>query len=112
MARSNEPLWWTPFSAGLMVGALFVPVLIVITALVARMRPDAAGHFQGLVNFWLTRLLLVVVIVLSFFHAAHRFRYVLFDLGLKGGREVVAFACYGAAIVGSFVVLAIAAGLL
>ena len=24
MARSNEPLWYGPFAAGLMIGALFV----------------------------------------------------------------------------------------
>ncbi len=104
MARSNEPLWWGPFSAGMMVGALFVPVLIVITAIllplgVGQLRDPQ--HFQQLVNHPLTRLLLFVVISLSFFHWAHRFRYVLFDLGVTCCKGGIAALCYGGAIVGT-----------
>ncbi len=102
MARSNEPLWWGPFSAGMMIGALCVPALIVITGfLLPWLRPHDAEKVQHLVNHPLTRVLLFVVISLSFFHWAHRFRYILFDLGLKGGRTAVAAVCYGAAIVGT-----------
>jgi fumarate reductase subunit D len=108
MARSNEPLWYGPFAAGLMIGALFVPALIVITGLVPVLRPGAAGSFQSLINFWLTRLFLFVVIAFSFFHWAHRFRYIVFDLGLKQGRTAVAVACYGAAVVGTLVAALIA----
>lgn len=111
MARSNEPLWWGPFSAGMMIGALCVPALIVLTGfLLPGLRPGAenADHIQALVAHPLTRLFLVLVISLSFFHWAHRFRYVLFDLGVKGGKEMVAFLCYGSAIVGSLLAVAVA----
>jgi fumarate reductase subunit D len=109
MARSNEPLWWLPFSAGLMIGALFVPALIVITGfLLPWLRPHDATSAQQLIDHALTRLFLFVIICLSFFHWAHRFRYILFDLGLKGGRAAVAAGCYGAAIVGSVLAAAIA----
>jgi fumarate reductase subunit D len=109
MARSNEPLWWLPFSAGMMVGALFVPALIVITGfLLPWLRPESADQVKNLVNHPLTRALLFVVISLSFFHWAHRFRYILFDLGVKGARTLVAFACYGSAVVGSLLALAVA----
>lgn len=109
MARSNEPLWWGPFSAGLMVGALCVPALIVLTGLLLpTLRPGAAASIQVLIHQPLTRLFLVVVIALSFFHWAHRFRYVICDLGVQGGKEIVAFLCYGSAIVGSLLTMALA----
>jgi fumarate reductase subunit D len=108
MGRSNEPLWWLPFSAGMMVGALCVPALIVITGLLPWFRPDDWKKVQGLIQHPLTKVFLVVVISLSLFHWAHRFRYILFDLGLKGGRTAVAVVCYGAAIVGTLVAVAIA----
>ena len=107
MARSNEPLWWGPFSAGMMIGALCVPALIVITGLLLPwLYPYDAARVQTLINRPLTRVVLFVVISLSLFHWAHRFRYILFDLGLKGGRTAVAVACYGAAIVGTVVAAA------
>src|SRR5205814_2164673 len=82
MARSNEPLWWGPFSAGMMVGALFVPVLIVITGLLIPLGVINPEHLRNLINHPLTRILLFVVISLSLFHLAHRFRFILFDHGV------------------------------
>jgi len=109
MARSNEPLWYGPFSVGMMIGALCVPALIVITGFVLPLLlPHDAVSAQKCISHPLTRLFLFVVISLSLFHWAHRFRYILFDLGLKGGRTAVAAACYGAAIVGTVVAAAIA----
>jgi succinate dehydrogenase subunit D len=104
MARSNEPLWWGPFSAGMMVGALFVPALIVITGLFTSLGiVSDPEQLRGFLRHPLTRILLFVVISLSFFHWAHRFRYILFDLGMKGGKMAVATVCYGLAIVGTVV---------
>jgi fumarate reductase subunit D len=112
MARSDEPLWYGPFAAGLLVGAFFVPALVVITGLLfPYLRTYEASQVQHLLNHWITRLLLFVVISLSFFHWAHRFRYILFDLGLRAGRTAVAFICYGSAIVGTVVAAAIALNL-
>ena len=31
MAKSNEPIWWSLFSAGGMVAAMVLPILIIIT---------------------------------------------------------------------------------
>jgi fumarate reductase subunit D len=108
MARSNEPLWWGPFSAGMMVGALCDPALIVLTVLVPIVRPDKAEAFRLLIDHPLSRLFLLVVISLSLFHWAHRFRYILFDLGVHGGKDVIAYLCYGSAIVGTLVTAALA----
>jgi fumarate reductase subunit D len=109
MARSSEPLWWGPFSAGMMVGALFVPALIVITGLLIPLGVIRdAEHFRALVNYPLTRLLLFVVISLSLFHWAHRFRYVLFDLGVTCCSGAIAFFCYGSAVAGTVLAALIA----
>ncbi len=109
MARSNEPLWYGPFSAGLMIGALFVPALIVITGLLLPLGYlGDAERVRSLINHPLTRAFLFVVIAFSLFHWAHRFRYILFDLGLQGGKSVIAFLCYGSAVVGTLLTAAIA----
>jgi len=103
MARSNEPLWWGPFSAGMLIGALCVPALIVLTLLLPMLRPDSAETFRLLIEHPLTRLFLFVVVASSLFHWAHRFRYLLFDLGVRGGKPVIAVLCYGSAITGTIV---------
>ncbi len=105
MARSNEPFWWSLFAAGGVVAAFLVPVHIMLTGIVA---PAGWGResFEyhrvlALVAHPLSRLYLFVLISLPLFHWAHRFRFTLIDLGLKGGRGLVAVACYGSAIVGA-----------
>ncbi len=109
MARSNEPLWWAPFFLGAGISAMLVPALIVITGILLPLGFIAGPEsFRLLVDHWLTRLLLFIVISLSLFAWAHRFRYLLFDLGLKGGRTAVAVLCYGSAIAGGIVTGAIA----
>jgi fumarate reductase subunit D len=109
MARSNEPLWWGPFSAGMMIGGLCIPALIVITGLLIPVGClGDSEKVRSLVNHPLTRAFLFVVIASSLFHWAHRFRYILFDLGLRGGRQVVAFLCYGSAVAGTVVTAALA----
>jgi fumarate reductase subunit D len=111
MARSNEPLWWGPFSAGMMVGALCVPALIVLTGFLLPFgQPASASRVQALVSHPLTRLFLVIVISLSLFHFAHRFRYVIFDAGVKGGKGIVAFLLYGFAIVFTVYTIGVALG--
>jgi fumarate reductase subunit D len=113
MARSNEPLWWGPFSAGMMIDALCVPALVFITGFLWPIhRPGSATEVQGLLNAFLTRIFLVVVISLSFFHAAHRFRFFLVDVGVKGGRGLVATLAYGLAIAGSLAAIGIAVRLI
>ena len=113
MTRSNEPLWYGPFAAGLMISALFVPAMIVITGILLPLGylGDPA-RVQSLINHPLTRALLFVVISFSLFHWAHRFRYILFDLGLREGRGAVAFLCYGTAVVGTVLTAGLALHLL
>jgi fumarate reductase subunit D len=112
MARSNEPIWYLPFSLGLGVSALIVPALVLITGfLFPWLRPQDANSVQGLIHHPLTRVFLFVVIFLSFFTCAHRLRMILIDLGVIGGQMIIAVLCYGSAILGTVIALVVAIGL-
>ena len=98
MARSKEPIFWSLFSAGGVVAALFVPVTIVLTGIALPAGWISTEGLQELVGHPLSRLYLFILISLPMFHWAHRFRYVVVDLGLKHGTTFLAFVCYGAAV--------------
>jgi fumarate reductase subunit D len=105
MARSNEPFWWALFSAGGVVIAFFMPVTIFITSIATftgLISPDQLWHFMHTPGF---RVYLFVLISLSLFHWAHRFRFTLVDLGLKAVHQLVAVLCYGTAITGTVAAL-------
>ncbi len=99
MARSNEPIWWSLFSAGGVVAAFFLPVTILITAIVVPAGWLKAEELRELVVHPLTRLYLFVLISLPMFHWAHRFRFVAVDLGLKKISSILPMLCYGTACV-------------
>ncbi len=106
MAKSNEPIWWSLFSAGGVVAAFLVPVLIFITGIAwpLGLLPGDALQFakmQALLSHPLTRVFCFVLISLPLFHWAHRFRFTLVDMGLKSIHTLVAVLCYGAAIAGT-----------
>ncbi|MSQ35630.1 MAG: fumarate reductase subunit D [Dehalococcoidia bacterium] len=101
MRPSNEPLFWSLFSAGGMAAALLAPVLIVLTGLVV---PGEAIEFERLADLFgnvLVRLVLLGFAFVTFFHWAHRFRHTLYDLGLSGLAVPVAVASYSAAALGT-----------
>ena len=106
MARSNEAFWWSLFSAGGVMAALFVPVLVIVTGLLLPFG-EAEGFGAGyeevhrVVSFWAVRLVTFVVFFLTFFHCAHRIRHILMDIGLRAASRSLFFACYGAAVVGT-----------
>ena len=111
MRRSNEPLWWLPFSAGMMLDALAMPAIIVITGILIPLGL-AGGGLQGMLTHPLVRAGLFVLISLTFFHAAHRLRFALVDLGLKGAKHALGFILYGGAIVGTLVAAGVVVGLI
>jgi fumarate reductase subunit D len=111
MAKSNEPLVWAPFFAGAGLSALLMPVLIIIM-LVASYGGPQSFDLRGLVNNSLVRVVLFVLISLSLFHALHRIRFILVDLGLKAAHGLIAALCYGLAVVGTLVTLLVVAGVL
>jgi len=100
--RSLEPVLWLLFSAGGVVSALLVPSLVLLLGVVfplGWLAPPSHEHVFRILSHPLTRLALFGVCVLSLFHAAHRFRFTLYDgLQIKHLNELIAIFCYGGAI--------------
>ncbi len=104
MRRSNEPLWWLPFSGGMMIDALAMPALIIITGFFS-VAGLLGANFHTIVAHPITRAILCVIVIFTFFHAAHRIRFTLQDVGLKEQKGILSFLCYGGAILGSLIAI-------
>ena len=101
--KTTDPFWWALFSAGGTLAAFLLPAHILITGVgVAFGWIDAEVIGYQRVLSWLQnpllKIYLLLLVSLSFFHWAHRFRYVLIDMGLRRVRGAVAVFCYGTAI--------------
>jgi len=101
MARPTEPFFWAFFSSGGMLSALVFPALALVLWVA---RPlgwvDGPGHAElaSLLSPALVRLGIFLLITLSLFHWAHRFRYTLYDgLQLAHLYGLIAVVCYGGA---------------
>ena len=105
--RSIEPLLWLLFSAGGVLAALLLPVLLFLFGLafpLGWLAPPGHGHLLAVLHHPLTRAPLFLLCMLSLFHWAHRFRYTLYDgLQIKHLNELINLFCYGGAVVGSAV---------
>jgi fumarate reductase subunit D len=94
----KEAFWWSLFSAGGMIAAMLVPAHIFITGIAEPMEWVSPGSMRTLVANPLTKLYLLALLSLPFFHCAHRIRHVLYDVGFRGMQMPVAVVCYGAAL--------------
>ena len=103
--RPVEPFLWTLFSAGGVLSALLMPVLIVLFGLVfplGWLPPPSQRTMAALLSGPLVRVGLFFLFALSLFHWAHRFRYTLYDgLQIKHLNRMINLFCYGGATVGS-----------
>jgi fumarate reductase subunit D len=108
----SHAFWWGLFAVGGMVAALLVPVHILLQGVLGPLGivpvvgsdPDPLRAYETLaaaVANPLVKLYLFVLISLPLFHAAHRLRYFVLDLGVHGARTLVAFVFYGAAVAGT-----------
>ncbi|MCP4006241.1 MAG: fumarate reductase subunit D [bacterium] len=110
MAKSNEPMVWSLFSAGGMISALVTPVLILITGITVPLGvigSDAIG-FERAHAFAanpLGKLILLGLVILPLWHCAHRFRAVMVDLGPHGAKTAFGVVCYGFALVCSILAI-------
>lgn len=107
--RRVEPLVWLMFSAGGVLAAVFLPILLVLFGLALPLGWLSVDydHLRAVAGHPLTFVVLLGLFVLMLVHSAHRFRYTLYD-GLQIKRKgVVAVLCYGAAIVGSVAALVV-----
>lgn len=107
MRKTSEPFWWLLFAAGGMVAALLVPVHLLVTGLAVPLGWTSIDHARmlALAGQPLIKLYLFVLIALPLYHWAHRFRFILEDLGLHGWRAPIAVLCYGSAVLGTAVTL-------
>jgi len=103
--RQIEPLFWILFSAGGVLSALVIPVLLFLFALAIPLGWLPAPSYEHLLaglRHPAVRAALFLVCALSLFHWAHRFRYTLYDgLQIKHLNELIYLVCYGGAIAGS-----------
>ena len=105
--RSIEPLLWLLFSAGGVLAALLIPIILFLFGLafpLGWITPPDHEHLRAVLRHPLTRVGVFSLAMLSLFHWAHRFRYTLYDgLQIKHLNELVNLLCYGGAIGGTVV---------
>ena len=104
--RSHEPIFWSLFGAGGMVSAMVIPALVIITGLAwpLGLMSEGALSFEridGFAGSFLGGLILLVVISLTLWHAAHRIAHSLHDFGVHTGLGIWKACWYGAAFVGT-----------
>ena len=107
MKRTIEPILWLLFSAGGVMAALMIPILLVLFGFafpLGWLPAPAHAHLFSVLGHPLTLVILFLLCMLSLVHWAHRFRYTLYDgLQIKHLHELIDLLCYGGAIVGSIV---------
>jgi fumarate reductase subunit D len=100
-----EPFVWLMFSAGGVVAALVLPVLLVLFGLAIPLGwVDAPSHAHMLTVLRnpLTKLALIGICALALVHAAHRLRFTVeHGLQLRRYDGIIATVCYGGALVGT-----------
>ena len=105
--QTIEPLLWLLFSAGGVMAALLLPILVFLFGIASPLgwiAPPEHAHLLSLISHPLTRVILFMLCLLCLLHWAHRFRYTLYDgLQIKHLDEVINPCCYGAAVLGAVV---------
>jgi fumarate reductase subunit D len=102
----SEALWYGLFAAGGMLTALVAPIHVLLNNLATPLglAPPEVMSYQKMASLLanpLVKLYLLALISLALFHWAHRFRYILMDLGVMGARSLIAVVAYGTAILGT-----------
>src|SRR5262249_2291803 len=97
--KSPEPFLWALFGGGGGLATLALPIHILLFGLLIPLISGADPGYENLIHLLrhpLTRIYLFVLCLFSLFHAAHRFRFTLYDgLQIKHLNEIIATVCYG-----------------
>lgn len=105
--RSNDPFWWTLFGAGGTISAFFIPAHVVLFGILIPLgwvSPPDYDTILALAQHPVSRIYLFLLVSLSLFHWAHRFRYTLYDgLMLKHLEQYIVIFCYGGAVIGTVI---------
>jgi len=107
MAKSNKPIFWGLFAAGGTITAFVTPALALITlfaAFGAGMDMFTYESIHAFAGWWLGKLIIFGVILLSLWHAAHRLRVTAHDFGIRAD-TVVAYVVYGLAALGTLMTI-------
>jgi fumarate reductase subunit D len=102
--RSNAPIFWALFGAGGMLSALFGPMLVLITGILVPLNLVLPGELMSyprtlaFAQNWAAKAFLFIVVATFAWHAAHRIKVTLHDVGIHPG-PVAKLACYGSALV-------------
>jgi fumarate reductase subunit D len=103
--RHPEPLLWLLFSAGGVISAMLMPVVLLLFGIMVPLEwvsMPTHEHLRSVLANPVSRIALVTLAVFSLFHWAHRFRHTLYDgLQIKHLDEVIAVVSYGVAAAGS-----------
>lgn len=115
MSKSHEAFWWSLFSVGGVLAALFIPGIVIVTGfLLPTADAETAAEHQvqitGIISWWPVRALLFVVIFLTFFHCAHRVRHTLMDVGLRRLERPLMAVCYLGALAGTVAAVVVLVG--
>ena len=114
--HKSEPFWWGMFSQGGVIAALLVPIHIFLTGLaipLGLIDPELLSHerMMGLLKNPFVKIYLCVLIILPLYHAAHRIRFSLVELGFRSIANALPILCYGAALLGTAGVIYVLFGL-
>lgn len=103
----GHSFWWFMFGNGGAIAAILLPATILVAGVLGPLGVpnwmEDTRHFGWTLSNPLIKLYLVVLVFLTFIHAAHRLRYTLFDFGLRGSVAALEWVCYGAAVAGTLV---------
>lgn len=107
----GHSFWWFMFGNGGAIAAVFLPVTIFVAGILGPLRSglgvnnwmEDANHFGWVLGNPIIKVFFIVLCFLTFVHAGHRLRFLLFDLGIRSQVRQLEWACYGAAIVGTVV---------
>jgi fumarate reductase subunit D len=100
MAKSKEPLVWSIFAGGGMVAAMLLPICIFLTGLLVPMGGLSEDQLYAKITHPIGKLILLVLIFLPLFHAAHRMKHTVHEMGLHLG-AAGALIFYGGAFAGA-----------
>jgi fumarate reductase subunit D len=106
----SEPFWWGMFSLGGVVAALLIPVHILFVGLAVPLGLiDKSlleySRMKSLLANPLVKVYLFALLALPLFHAAHRVRFSLHEMGIRKLLLPLDILCYGGALLGTAVTL-------
>lgn len=105
-ADRTSALFWALFAAGGFVVALLLPLHLLVFHFGPALGLTGGDLLdRGTVTAWLAnplaKLYLLVLMGGALFHAAHRFKHVLFDWGMTRSYRAVGYLLYAVAVLGT-----------